>query len=328
MVAREGGLAPAAAKLRLSPPTLSAQINALESSLGEELFQKEGRRLVLTETGQVAYRYAEEIFSLGRELLGAVRGGSSNRPLRLAVGVGQSVPKLIAMRILEPLQKMAPKVQLICREEPPERLLAELAIHALDVVLTDAPSESSSSVKVFNHLLGESPLAIFGGPELLSAYRPGFPESLDGAPFLMPTAASATRRALEAWFDELGVRPTFVASSMTQRAAATSVRSGRHGSVARRQRSKRTSDVSTVCIESVSRAASKNASTHGRVTGGCDTRRWSPSPRPHASASFANRRPKSARSDEAEHFGNLEPSSTRLLIVETRSEGQRGGRSL
>ncbi len=211
MVAREGGLAPAAAKLRLSPPTLSAQINALESSLGEELFQKEGRRLVLTETGQVAYRYAEEIFSLGRELLGAVRGGSSNRPLRLAVGVGQSVPKLIAMRILEPLQKMAPKVQLICREEPPERLLAELAIHALDVVLTDAPSESSSSVKVFNHLLGESPLAIFGGPELLSTYRPGFPESLDGAPFLMPTAASATRRALEAWFDELGVRPTFVA---------------------------------------------------------------------------------------------------------------------
>lgn len=211
MVAREGGLAPAAAKLRLSPPTLSAQINALEESLGEELFAKEGRRLVLTERGQLAYRYAEEIFSIGRELVGAVRGGASGRPLRLVVGVAQSVPKLVARRVLDPLKKLDTKVFLSCREEPSERLIADLAIHTVDMVLTDAPAVNPSNVKVFNHLLGESPMAIFGDPDLVAAHRHGFPRSLEGAPFLLPTDASATRRSLEAWFDEIGVRPNVVA---------------------------------------------------------------------------------------------------------------------
>jgi LysR family transcriptional activator of nhaA len=211
MVAREGGLAPAAAKLRLSPPTLSAQINALEESLGEELFTKEGRRLVLTERGQLAYRYAEEIFSIGRELVGAVRGGASGRPLRLVVGVAQSVPKLVARRVLEPLKKLDTKVFLSCREEDSERLVADLAIHTVDMVLTDSPAVNASNVKVFNHFLGESPLAVFGAPELVEAYRHGFPRSLEGAPFLLPSDASATRRSVEAWFDELGVRPNVVA---------------------------------------------------------------------------------------------------------------------
>jgi LysR family transcriptional regulator, transcriptional activator of nhaA len=211
MVAREGGLAGAAAKLRLSPPTLSAQINALEAALGEDLFEKQGRRLVLTDTGQVAYRYAEEIFSLGRELLGTVHGGSGTRPLRLTVGVGQSVPKLIARMLLEPVRAMTPEVYIVCREEPPERLLAELAIHALDVVLTDAPGQGTANVRVYNHMLGESTIAIFGTDELASEYKRGFPRSLDGAPFLLPTHASATRGALEAWFDEIGVRPKIVA---------------------------------------------------------------------------------------------------------------------
>jgi LysR family transcriptional regulator, transcriptional activator of nhaA len=210
MVAREGGLAPAAAQLRLSPPTLSAQINALEAALGEELFVKQGRRLVLTDTGQVAYRYAEEIFSLGRELVGAVRGGSSGMPLRLAVGVAQSVPKLIARRLLEPVRKMGSEVYFVCREEPPERLLAELAVQALDVVLTDSPSGDVSNVRVFSHFLGESPIAIFGS-ERLTSLRSGFPRSLERAPFLLPTHSSVTRRALEGWFDEVGVRPKVVA---------------------------------------------------------------------------------------------------------------------
>ncbi len=211
MVAREGGLAPAAAKLRLSPPTLSAQINALEAALGEDLFVKRGRRLVLTETGQVAYRYAEEIFALGRELLGAVRGGASGRPLKVAVGVAQSVPKLIARRLLEPLREMDTEVHVICREEPPERLLADLAVHALDVVLTDAPGADLPNVKVYSHLLGESKMAIFGTPGLAAKYKPGFPRSLDQAPFLLPTHASSMRRTLEGWFDELGIRPRVVA---------------------------------------------------------------------------------------------------------------------
>lgn len=207
MVAREGGLAPAAQKLRLSPPTLSTQIKVLEEAFGKELFRKQGRRLVLTEEGQVAYRYADEIFALGKELTGAMRTAVGGRPARLAVGVAQSVPKLIARRLLEPLETLEPRVQIVCREEPPERLLADLAVHALDVVLTDAPTANVSNIKVYNHLLGESSLAVFGTEELAARYRSGYPRSLDGAPFLLPTDASVTRRALEAWFDQIGVRP-------------------------------------------------------------------------------------------------------------------------
>ncbi len=210
MVAREGGLAPAAAKLRLSAPTLSAQINALEASLGEDLFKKSGRRLVLTEQGEVAYRYAEEIFSVGRELVGALRSGNASRPVRLVVGVAQSVPKLIAARILATLEELEPRVQLLCREEPTDRLLADLAVHALDVVLTDAPATNQTSVKVYNHLLGESRIGVFGTPKLCAKFRSGFPRSLEGAPFLVPTDASVTRRSLEAWFDELEIRPNIV----------------------------------------------------------------------------------------------------------------------
>lgn len=211
MVAREGGLAPAAAKLRLSPPTLSAQINSLERALGEDLFVKQGRRMVLTDTGMVAYRYAEEIFAIGRELVGTIQGGTSGRPSRFAVGVTQSVPKLIARRILEPLQKLSSPVRLICREEPTERLLADLAVHTLDVVLTDAPQVNATSLKLFNHFLGETALAIYGTQALAAQYRKGFPASLEGAPFLLPTESSATRRALEAYFDQVGVRPNFLA---------------------------------------------------------------------------------------------------------------------
>lgn len=210
MVAREGGLGPAALKLRLSAPTLSSQIKTLETAIGEELFFKRGRRLALTETGEVVYRYAEEIFSLGTELLGALRGGLASRPARLVVGVSQSVPKLIARRILEPLDTMEPRIRLVCREEPPARLLAELAAHALDVVLTDAPSPVLTHIKVFSHLLGESALAIVAAEPLASRYRSGFPKSLEGAPFLLPTEPSVTRRALLAWFDQVGVRPNIV----------------------------------------------------------------------------------------------------------------------
>jgi LysR family transcriptional activator of nhaA len=211
MVAREGGLAGAAAKLRLSPPTLSTQIKSLEDSLGEKLFTKRGRRLSLTERGQVAYRYADEIFSLGRELVGAVREGTVDRPMKLTVGVAQSVPKLIVRRLLAPVEKM-PGVQLVCVEEPNERLLAELTVHALDVVLSDAPGVATSGVRIYNHLLGETQVAIYGTEKLVAAYREGFPRSLQGAPFLLPTqAASVLRRSLDAWFDELRIQPRVAA---------------------------------------------------------------------------------------------------------------------
>ncbi len=206
MVAREGGLVGASAKLRVTAPTLSSQIKDLEAALGERLFQKQGRRLALTERGHVAYRYAEEIFSLGGELVGVMKGSLPDRPAKLMVGVAQSVPKLIVRRILAPVEKMG-DVQLVCREEPSDKLLAELAVHTLDVVLADVPGSGQTNVKVFSHLLGESAIAIYGTEALVHRYRAGFPQSLEGAPFLLPTAGVNARRTLDAWFDSQKVRP-------------------------------------------------------------------------------------------------------------------------
>jgi LysR family transcriptional activator of nhaA len=210
MVAREGGLAPAAEKLGVSPPTVSAQIKALEAALGEALFQKQGRRLALTERGHVAYRYAEEIFSLGSELSSVLGGSRPDRPAQLVVGVAQSVPKLVVRRILAPVERMR-NVQLVCREEPSDQLLAELAVHKLDVVLADTPGSGDTNVKVFSHLLGESATGFFGAEPLVERFRAGFPGSLDGAPFLLPTAGHNARRSLDAWFDQHRVRPAVAA---------------------------------------------------------------------------------------------------------------------
>ncbi len=206
-VVREGGLAPAAAALRLRHSTISAQIHALEDALGERLLQRSGRRLVMTELGRVVYRYADEIFALGRELLDTVRGRPTGKPLRFTVGVADAVPKLIVRELLRPAERLEAPVLLGCREGKPEHLLAQLSLHELDLVLTDAPLPPSVSVRAFSHLLGESPVTIFGAPELARRLRPGFPRSLDGAPFLMPGPESSLRRGLEQWLEQRGLRP-------------------------------------------------------------------------------------------------------------------------
>jgi LysR family transcriptional regulator, transcriptional activator of nhaA len=205
MVAREGGLAKAAAKLRLSHPTVSGQIRALERELGEKLFQKQGRRLVLTEMGRVVYDYADEIFGLGRELLDTVRGRPSGRPARLVVGIAEVVPKLIAKELLAPARQLASRV--VCREDKSERLVAELASLNLDVVISDAPIPAGSNFKAFNHLLGECGVSVFGTRALANKYKKGFPRSLHEAPMLLPTEAASVRRSLDSWFDSQGVRP-------------------------------------------------------------------------------------------------------------------------
>jgi LysR family transcriptional activator of nhaA len=138
VVAREGGLAAAGKQLHLSHPTLSAQIHALEAELGEKLFTKVGRKLALTESGRVVYRYAEEIFTLGREMLDTVKGRSSGQPLRLDVGVADAVPKLVVRRLLQPARQLEQPVRLICHEDSYERLLADLALHTLDIAISDA----------------------------------------------------------------------------------------------------------------------------------------------------------------------------------------------
>ncbi|MEO8605363.1 MAG: transcriptional activator NhaR [bacterium] len=209
-VARTGGVSAASAELRLAQPTISGQLRALEESLGEKLFHRVGRRLELTEMGHVVYRYADEIFTLGRELMDAVRGRPTGRPVRLAVGVADVLPKLITYRLIEPALKLPEPVRIIVREDKPERLLADLAVHELDLVLSDAPINPSIKVRAFSHLLGECGVTIFATKALAAQYRRNFPASLDGAPWLLPTDNTALRRGLDQWFQQHDLRPNVV----------------------------------------------------------------------------------------------------------------------
>ena len=209
-VAREGSVARACQRLHLSQPTISGQLRALEEALGEKLFTREGRGLVLTEVGRTVYSYADEIFSLGRELMDNLRDRPTGRPLRLAVGIADVVPKLIAYRLLEPALALPERVQMTCREDKPERLLAELALHGVDLVLADAPLSPSIRIRAFSHLLGECGICFFGVPALAAAYRRRFPASLEGAPLLLPTDNTTLRRSLDQWFDLQGVHPHVV----------------------------------------------------------------------------------------------------------------------
>lgn len=206
-VAREGSIAKACEKLLLAQPTISGQLHALERSLGEKLFERSGRGLALTTTGQLVYRYADEIFTLGKELIDTLRGRPSGRPLRLVVGVAGVLPKLVSYRLLEPALQLPEPVQVICREDKAERLMAELSVNELDLVLSDTPISPSLKVRAFNHLLGECGTSIVAVPPLARALSGGFPRSLDGAPFLLPTANTTLRRSLDQWFDAVDIRP-------------------------------------------------------------------------------------------------------------------------
>jgi LysR family transcriptional activator of nhaA len=210
-VAREGSITRACEVLHLTQPAVSAQLRTLERALGEPLFERRGRKLVLTDTGLVVQRYADEIFTLGRELQETLAGRPSGRPARLVVGIVDAMPKLVAFRLLEVVMRGPEAARLVVREGPAERLLPELATHAVDVVLSDAPLPSTVRLKAYNHLLGESGVTIFGAPALLGARRRRFPAVLDGAPFLMPTEGTTLRRSLDDWFGANGIRPTVVA---------------------------------------------------------------------------------------------------------------------
>lgn len=206
-VVREGGISKAAAKLQLSQPTVSAQVKMLEHALGERLFQRKGRTLVLTEVGRVVDRYADEIFTIGRELLETLKGRPSGQAPQLTVGVADAVPKLVVWLLLRPATQGADAVRVTCREGDPDQLVAQLAMHALDVVISDTPAAPHVRVKVFNHLLGESGTSFFAGAKLARRLRRRFPRSLNGAPTLLPTANTALRRSLDEWFDSEDLRP-------------------------------------------------------------------------------------------------------------------------
>lgn len=209
--AREGGVSKASERLRLAPSTVSGQIHQLEEAFGHKLFERSGRNLVLTDVGRDVFRYAEEIFGLGRELVDMLKGRAVHRPLRLEVGVADVLPKLVTSKLLEPCMALEQNIQLVCRDGKPETLFAELATHRLDVVISDGPAEPGIRVQAFHHLLGECGIEMFGAPELADRVRKGFPQSLDGAPVLLPTTNTALRRAMEKWFYDVGVQPRVIA---------------------------------------------------------------------------------------------------------------------
>jgi LysR family transcriptional activator of nhaA len=209
-VAKEGGLTKAAAKLHVSQPTISAQIQALEGVLGEKLFRRAGRNLALTDTGQQVLGFAEEIFLLGEDLLNSVKQRPTQRPLRLYLGVADALPKLVTCRIIEPVFRLPQPVQVSCWETSVSDMLLELAAYRMDVVLADEPASSGVTPNVFNHLLGESGVTFCALPTLAAKLRRGFPKSLNGAPALLPMSNSGLRRSLEQWFQATGVRPRLV----------------------------------------------------------------------------------------------------------------------
>jgi len=210
MTARHGSIAKASAELRLAPPTISAQIRRLEGSLGEALFAREGRRLVLTDVGRVVQGYAEEIFSRGREMLDVVKRRGGPAGLTLAVGVSDALPKLVAWRLLQPALSTGREIRVVCRDGRHDRLLADLALHELDVVLSDAPATGARQVRAFNHLLGDCGVSFFAARPLASRLAGRFPRNLEHAPFVAPTDGTALRHSLDAWFDRHGVRPRIV----------------------------------------------------------------------------------------------------------------------
>lgn len=210
-VARAGSLRAAAARLHLSQPTISAQIRTLENSLGEQLFDRTGRGLKLTEQGRLVMECAAEIFSLGTEMVRSLHGLGSTRHLRLNIGITDSLPKLVAWRLIRPAVKALPNLQLSCAEGHSQDLVGQLASGRLDVVLSDEPASSSLPVKAFNHLLGSSPVIFCAAPALARQYGKGFPASLKDAPMLLPASRTAWRHELDRWFETNRLRPRVVA---------------------------------------------------------------------------------------------------------------------
>ena len=209
-VAKEGSIARAAEILHLAPQTISGQLKSLEESVGEALFKREGRGLVLTEMGRFVNQYAEEIFHLGTELTQQIKSKQGLMPSMFQVGVLMSIPKQIALHIIEPALTLPEPVRIVCREGDLDLLLAELALHRLDLIISDRPLPSGSHVKAFNHPLGESAISFFAHQDIAHQYR-NFPTDLDGAPMLLPIANNTLRRNLEDWFERNNVTPRTVA---------------------------------------------------------------------------------------------------------------------
>jgi LysR family transcriptional activator of nhaA len=209
-VAKHGTMTKACEELRLAQPTISGQIGQLENTLGEKLFIRTGRRLALTEMGQLVFKYAEDIFSTGQELMNTVKGQANGHPARLVVGISDAVPKPLATQLLKSALKLYRPARLICQEDKFRQLLTDLMAHRSDLVIADTPTPSSVKEHTYSHPLGESGVTLFATSKLATQYRRGFPQSLTGAPLLLPTSNAVLRRLVDQWLVNHGLRPNIV----------------------------------------------------------------------------------------------------------------------
>lgn len=205
-VVRRGSVSEAARELKLRQPTISAQIKLLEDSLGQRLFEKRGRQLVLTEHGSIAARYAEQIFSIGQELSAVLQERPVDKAVQLSIGIADVVPKLVAHSLIEPIYSLPEPHALVCREDSTEELLAELALHRLDLVISDAPIAPHINIKGYSHLLGQSPVAFFASRQVVAKASIS-PQELGKYPILLPTSDTALRRNLDLWFSSHNIAP-------------------------------------------------------------------------------------------------------------------------
>lgn len=205
--AKQGSITKACEVLHLTPQTVSAQIRTLEKVIGEDLFLRAGRRLELTDTGRMVFRYADEIFSLGQELSEAIRGHRTTRSVNLHVGMVDSLPKLIAHHVLEPVLELEEPVKIDYQVGKPDKLIAELLTHELDVVISDGPVPAGMRIRAYNHLLGQCTATLLAAPKLAKKCRQNFPKSLDDIPFLLPGPESALHHSLRRWLDANDVHP-------------------------------------------------------------------------------------------------------------------------
>jgi LysR family transcriptional activator of nhaA len=206
VVTREGGMARAAARLGMAVQTVSAQVRALEQALGHALFKPAGRGIALTEAGLAAMALADQIFQLGEQLPGAVRDAATGQGLRLAVGISDSMPKTVVRHLLQPALE-DPRVRLLCHEDEFDRLLADLALHRLDAVLSDRAASPNPNLRLYSHALGDAPMAWFAPAALAKKCRQPFPACLGELPLLLPTGHAAVRPRLDQWFERQGIRP-------------------------------------------------------------------------------------------------------------------------
>jgi LysR family transcriptional regulator, transcriptional activator of nhaA len=213
LVAKEGSIAKAAARLQVSQPTISTQLKRLETSLGKPLFRKRGRNLELTPTGRQTYEYADRIFAIGRELSDVLQGRATRQAQPFAVGVQTGLPAAVVDQVLRPALHLSEPTRLICQTGELLPLVAELAINRLQLVLSAEPLDPTALIRMLCRPIVEAAIVLRGRDDLLQRYRRGFPKSLEGAPMLLPEADSLFRRQLDAWFDSQRIRPQCVAES-------------------------------------------------------------------------------------------------------------------